>query len=238
MHRAKQLACALLAASAGLTTFIGCAHEEPPAASEASLRQTDMASRTVAGVRVVARLGNWAGDANISSEVTPVRVTINNDSGSDIAIHYRNLQLLDGNGNSYRALPLQDVGGLVEVERGAKSQLELDARRSYAFKFAPYYAKTNPDLDTYGGDFMQDKDYLSTFGPQIEVKSLPTKMMWQAALPEGVLKNGGYLDGYLYFQHVPDDVETVSFSATFARAESAGPTVAVMTLPVHLRRGG
>lgn len=235
MHRTRFLSCFALVTT---VTAAGCASggtsraESPTTASAEAKANAE--SQNVAGVDVTVRIDNWGGPARISSEVTPVRVTIRNESGVPLAIRYREFYLVDADGKAYRALPVYDVDGLVEADGAAleDDKLELAARRALAFKFAPYYAKYDPDVDVYTGTFETDADYLTTYGPELEVRALPTKTMWRAALPEGVLQPGGYLDGYLYFQHLPDGADA-SFRATFPQAASQGAAVANMSIPVQ-----
>lgn len=241
MHR-RQYVCrcfALTVSVAASAPLLACANRNAPPAespkSAAAKAEMNAETQEVAGVSVTVRIDNWGGPARIASEVTPVRVTIKNESDAPLTIRYREFDLVDGDGNAYRALPVYDVDGLVEASGAAleDKQLELAARQSLAFKFAPYYAKYEPDVDIYAGTFDTDADYLTTYGPELEVRALPTKTMWRAALPEGVLEPGGYLDGYLYFQHVPEREDAASFRASFADATSLDAVVASVNIPVH-----
>lgn len=237
MYRKQQIHhfCLLVA---GALALGACERGSQPEAQAPTVPQAErgpsVSQMTIQGVHVTARADSWGGDARISSEVTPVRVLIKNDSEASIAIRLRNFELVE-NEQSYRPLPLHDIEGLVLVDEVAArgSELELAARRALSFKFAPFYKATDPELDTYAGEFGVDEEYLTTFGPEFDMTSLPTETMWRAALPEGVLMPGGYLDGYLYFQQLPGSMTSASFQATFPRA--AVPTVvATFDMPVQL----
>ena len=51
------------------------------------------------------------------------------------------------------------------------------------------------------------------------------------ALPEGVLKSGGYIEGFVYFQRVDKNEGVVRFEVEADKVGDANETVAKLSIP-------
>lgn len=199
-------------ATLALTAMIaGCAineaaNLEPAATAEPVSGMEDAARTSVKGVRVLTQAAPWPGETPIENEVTPIRVRIENDGRIPIDVRYRDLTLLGPEGNRYNALPPYRIGGTV-------TQPEVD--RSYGpitnpgftfsgFELAPYYSPVYPDMAVYTDPFVYDANFYGNAYRYWEETDLPTMEMLQQAMPEGVVNSGGNIEGWVYFEKVPE----------------------------------
>ncbi len=95
-----------------------------------------------------------------------------------------------------------------------------------------------PDLTVtdYDVEPETEDDYDATWYPYwgtVEAR-LPTPTMLQNALPEGVIKPGGRLDGYVYFQHVPDTAGRVDLDMRLVDATN-NKTIDTARIPFATR---
>ncbi len=222
MNRDRQLpfvAWAVLAMS-----FVGCDRgpELRPAAGAYEVRDREAAAARVQdGVRVMAQAGEWPGDIKIISEVTPLRVILENGSQRPVQVRYSSFTLTAADGATYHAIPPRYVAGdgnlaVTPIRPGFNA---------VGFRAAPYYGAAFDGLGSFVGEFPYDSDYYETYDSYWEqTLLLPTREMVAVAMPEGVLEPNGRLDGFLYFERLrqPDGSE-VTFRAALHSAEGDEP---------------
>lgn len=170
---------------------------------------------TQSGVVLTARADAWEGyPENLENEVTPIYVRIQNETGEPLRIRYAEFRIVSDAGETYAALPPFRIEGEVVSA--------IDSVGPYSgFYVAPYASPWYPGLTPYDGPFAYDAGYYDSYYPYydtyVEV-DLPTRDMRAAALPEGVLDPGAVVDGFLYFQEVPEDVDRVRLEFTAVSA--------------------
>ena len=76
----------------------------------------------------------------------------------------------------------------------------------------PGFAAIHP-RHVYSEDFEREDGFRSHDARLYSVR-LPTQGMYDAALPEGSLADGGIVEGYLYFEKLGDDVQRATLRAT------------------------
>jgi hypothetical protein len=183
------------------------------------------AEATVAGVTVVARSDAWSGFPRDLNKVTPMLVTIENNSKTPLRIRYNEFKLVAPNGKSYSAIPPFNIHA---------TQVEPITDVGYTgFWVAPYYAPYYPHLRAYPGAFPFDEFYYNTYYPAFVDVNLPTGDMIQKALPEGVLDTGGRVTGFLYFQNVGKKAGTVNFTQQLVNARS-GANFGTVRIPFQV----
>jgi len=191
------------------------------------------------GVTVTAEASGWPGRIDIENVVTPMKVTVVNDSDRALRVRYSDFGLVSASGKRYAALPPYGVKGSV------RESFALDAREAIGagafdarlFHVAPHYARIYPALSPYHlHPLALDPYYYRHYYPywrslRADVE-MPTREMLRYVLPEGVLESGGKLEGYLYFQKVDrEQVDTpVTFHAELVDAES-GAQFAAARIP-------
>lgn len=195
------LSCAALLALA----LAGCTYEtELVPAAGANEVGYDAALTKVDGVQIRANGEAWPGLEDVRDQVTPVHLSVYNNSKKPIRLRYDQLWLLDQDGVRYAALPPFRITGSVAADVYGVMRPGFTY---VGFEVAPAYSNLYPDLTVTDYDFDEptEDEYDSAYYPYwatVEAR-LPTPTMLKMALPEGVIKPGGRLDGYVYFQHVP-----------------------------------
>lgn len=209
------------------SSVLACAHTPDfrPAPGAALVTGEPRAAQAVAaGVRVVVNEKPWQGEpSNLPDLVTPMQVTLINDSDVPIPIRYRDFSLATENGVRVSALPP------LHIQRpGAQIVAVQPLFPSEGFYLFGPYAAFYPGFPLWTGPFDSDLAwYDATYQWQ---PSLPTPDMLQKALPEGVLQHGGHVSGYLYFNRVQGKGR-VAFHARFLES-GTGRTLAEVDIPL------
>ena len=228
---------ALWAAGWIVVALAGCATSaelrQAPTAREVPGKE-HAAYAVSSGIRVVAEAGAWR-NSDITSEVTPIRVTITNESGRPVLLRYREFMLIDQTGERYAALPPYRITD-ASAQRALSEQPSIaDPQIAFeGFDVAPYYDEIYPSINVGGTPAMFDPDYYSTYA----MVSLPTKTMQRRALPEGQLRDGGQVTGFLYFRHLdPYRARTVTLRTQFVQAPD-GNLAATISIPFRVADQG
>jgi hypothetical protein len=159
-------------------------------------------------------VGSWQGDPQTLEQVlTPVRISIENEGDHTVSLRYQNFTLSNPAGARSTALPPFNIRGTVNTN---------DAPISPAFRYRGFMAY--PGYRFYGPSFgywtdnwgWDDRWYANSYG--FWQRELPTADMLRQAIPEGVLNAGGELDGYLYFQKIPDNATAVQLEVVLMDA--------------------
>jgi len=171
----------------------------------------DAANDRVRGVRVLTQADEWPGKTSIEDVVTPVRVHIDNGGRIPIDVRYRDLTLLGPDGKRYNAVPPYriDAGAAGPTVDPGRGPVINPAFTGTGFEIAPYYSAAYPGLAVYEDVFVFDRNYYDTAYRYWEETELPNLEMLQQALPEGVVLGGGNVEGWVYFEKVPKEVESV-----------------------------
>jgi hypothetical protein len=192
------LAVALVAA--------GCASnaELAPAPGTSALPAPEVGAAAItAGVRLEARTDIWTGrPAALGQEFTPILVSITNRSHRPLMVRYKDFNLMTPAGAAYAAMPPFRINGSINVIR--------PYYHPRGFLVAPYLAPYYDGWRAYDGFPRFDDSYFNTYYPYFRRVRLPTPDMLRAALPEGVLRQGGTVTGFLYFERVPDRIQSVA----------------------------
>lgn len=209
-----------IAAAAALAA--GCARtpELKPAPSAQGTDQGDAkVSVQQAGVELIVDGGAWDGFPEDLDSVVPVKVTIRNNSGEPLRLRYSEFQLVTDRGQRLQALPPLQIDATEAVGVGGAGLDPFAPTFTYSgFHVAPHVAPFYTGLDPWAGPFA-----LAPYGDAYRMwpVELPTSDMIASALPEGVLRPGGSVSGFIFFEDVPDGAERVTFRADLVNAESA-----------------
>lgn len=186
------------------------------------------AESTVAGVEVVAVADAWAGRPDdLPTIVTPIRIMVRNGATVPIAIRYDHIHLETARTNQSHPVPPWQIEG----ETVVRSSPVRPGFRSQAYNVAPYYGGTYQGMTPTRRSVPYDyRGYYRTYRDYWTV-GLPTADMVAKALPEGVIEPGGYVEGFLYFEHFEaDEVRgqvTLQFEATNALTGDPAAAVAI-----------
>ena len=180
----------------------GCATQPTlrPAPNANLVADRPMGARASAqDVEVVARAGAWRWrPGQLDEFVTPMLVEIENNSDRTLRIRLSDFQLMGPNGVELAALPTYDITGEVRETVGSY------VYSSSGFFIAPHYHPYYPRFSVWRGRFLYHPYYFETYYPIYRTYrvSLPTNDMIVRALPEGTLRPGGTITGFIYFQHL------------------------------------
>lgn len=200
---------------------------EPANPETPLMRSQDATRASNAGVEVLAQ-AEWPGRQSVLDDVTPVHLTIENESDRELRLTLRDIELVDDGGDEYAALPLYEIDGEAAV-------------RSYAYEPTPDfyyddfyvmgpYADLYPGIGVYGNYYNSPlydgyyADPIYNYGGYYgywRPRPLPTPEMVNRAIPEGVIMPGGSVQGYVYFERVdPDDANMATLQYTLVDAKT------------------
>jgi hypothetical protein len=217
-----------------LVASVGACTTQPellPAAGHTSaMGRRSLAVESRSGVTVTADGSVWdSSPKNLATELTPVWVTLHNETGRSLRVQYDEFTLRGASGAIYVALAPYVPGAstsraVFEVQDGG----DFDK-----FQVAPYLAPSYPWLPVWNGPL--------SYGPSIHSVAwragLPTASMLERALPEGVLENGGSVSGFLYFQKVDVRESRATFQIALQEPTPAWqPTRQVAAIDIPFRR--
>lgn len=216
----------------------GCAQGLKPAPEAQVVPGNELAAVTeAAGVQMVVEAGAWDGrPRHLSRELTPLRVSITNNSGSAVRMQYEDFAIDTGRGITYTPLPPFKIQGEV-VERGDRPltwpRYAIRPRFAHSgFYLAPWYSPYYVGLTPWARPWAFDPLYYDTYYPRWTVK-LPTVDMLEMAIPEGVIEPGGSVSGFLYFPEIGEDATRVTFSAQLMEGEN-GTRLGALEVPFEI----
>jgi len=211
----------LLLVAAALAAVSCAGRTELTPVAQAGRTGPNTAVASDAGVTVTVKTEAWTGTPPQLTQVIPLQTTIDNASGRQLRLRYREFALMtDTDESAMAALPPFDIRGTESVPIGtAGTPLVVYPYPYYGFMVAPYLHRYYPMFLPYDGAFAYDPLFYSTYYPQFVRVNLPTGDVVQKALPEGVLEPGGRITGFLYFENL-HDAQTAHFTADFVDASS------------------
>lgn len=212
---------------------LGCVSGPPlaPAAGTTTVRGAPAAAvGTSDGVRVIADADAWRAIPRHIGVAIPMRVRIENQSSHPLRIRYDDFTLDVAGGMTLAAVRPLDVQGRAWVDASDAYPGEYAGGSGYAlygpplyhsgFFVAPGYHRYYPGLSPWSGAWGWDA---WGWAPPSWPVELPTRDMLVQAIPEGVLKEGGIVDGFIYFPVLPDGAQQVDFTYRMVDAVSGEP---------------
>jgi hypothetical protein len=166
---------------AAAITAAGCTAPALVPAPGANRLSEHAATAETGGVRLVARAEAWSDEPQrLPEHLTPLLVTVINDSERAIRVAYEGFVLVGPDGRRYGALaPARMEGVLTEM--------------------VGYLPDTVPH---FGAPYWPQPAYWYNPGPTLRYVRVPTVDMLRQALPEGVLEPGGEVSGFVYFERI------------------------------------
>ena len=183
----------------------------------AQIEPEERANTTVAGVHITVTADAWTGLPPDIGEIEPLLVTIENNSGVPLRIRYDQFSAVGPTGDRKRALPPFEIRGTEWVD-----PYYLPGAYPFAadrFWVAPHLGGFYPGLRPFGGPFIYDPWFYSSYYPSWRV-GLPTQDMLSQALPEGVVEPGGKIAGFLYIEDKPKEGKHARFVYDIVNAET------------------
>lgn len=185
--------------------------QAPAAGEEVQLEET--AEAATSGIEVKATVKSWPGEAFIKKEVTPVRISIDNGSAdASVDVSYKRFRLVEDDGDQRAALPPFEIEGEApEVRVGAEYEvIDYDWVGTEYDVYNVYDPIYGDDVVVSDVDWVYEPDYYVDHYTYWADTPLPSTEMLVLALPEGVVKPGGTLQGWMYFEEVDATAEAVT----------------------------
>ncbi|UJR86401.1 hypothetical protein [Sandaracinus amylolyticus] len=204
------LALVLGLAGCGATTEL-----TPAGKADRVLGAPDVAYTEAAGVRWLVQGDAWTGRDQIARVLTPVRVRIENPGPRPILIRHGHFALTDDSMRRYRTVAAYRAPDA--MPQPIPVVREIDAS---GFDPSPTYDAFYTAPDSEAATLWQDVQ-------------LPVEEMRRRELPEGLLHAGGFVDGFLFFQHVPADAGRILFRADVTSHDGIRLGTALVPLAAH-----
>ncbi|HON10857.1 MAG TPA: hypothetical protein PLE24_08305 [Chitinispirillaceae bacterium] len=221
--------------------FLSCATTMkivPGPGAHSSVILEGMAFAETCGVSIMLETQAWTGRPDILDKITPIRITLQNKSGDLLLIRY-NVFRLEGltSGDSYAALPPYEIRGTLDDPWIILPYpLPLpSAVVCQKFSVAPYCSRMYPAFPVYQDSFTVDSLYYSRYYTVWAKIELPTEEMLIKVLPDGVIEQGGYVSGFLYFEKIDRNEEELLFTADLIDA-LRGRLLGTITIPLQVIR--
>lgn len=204
----------------------GCAPRLAPAPTARLVPgRGEGAAATEAGVTVEARVGAWqARPVDLELLVTPVLVTVDNQSGRPLRVRYEHFELVAG-GRTYVARSPFAVRGWVSEPLAALPRPWLGFR-VVGVHGGRAILLADPFLDPFWWDPFPGWRYGRV--------GLPTGDMVALALPERTVEPGARVTGFVYFDRLTRDGADVEFVMRLVDARS-GEEFGRVVIPFVLR---
>ncbi len=193
-----------------------------PDAQTRSVDSVQAIQKTVANVTMSVASDLWPALSDVQERVIPLRVKIENNSEYPLSIRYEEFALVGPEGEHYACLPVYLIEGSTRDPGAINMQPPVtDPKFEYSrFEVLPYYSPAFPGIPEYKGTYEYDPLYNKTYFQYWIKLNLPNREMFVSALPEGVLRPGGGMSGFLFFEQVPAEKPRVTYRADLVNAET------------------
>jgi hypothetical protein len=184
------------------------------------------------GVELIAQVNAWPGDPQLAREVIPIRVWIRNGGPADVRLRLDDVMLVAADGSRSAALP---PIGPVHLARGVVPTVQEPSFEAAGFMVAPHLAYAYPTLQAYQGPYDYETGYFLRYRDAAEARVREHPEALRLGIPEGVVKSGGRIEGYLYFEPVEAsdaDKGLVRLQADLETTEEA--ELSVLSIPFVL----
>lgn len=221
----KRTASAWLPAFATLAwVAAGCSRSvvlKPAPGAPLASGERNAAVAEQAGVRIEVQGDAWSAEPlELTDTLTPVLVRLENRSGRPLLVRYSEFKLIEPRGRAYDALPPYRIDEKVVAAAPVPAPLFQSGNFSAAPEYRPYFGDDH--LGFWENPLPSNHAYYGSHYQRWEV-DLPTRDMLARAIPEGVIRDGGFLSGFLYFEKVPSRLERVDFTAQLVDASTQQP---------------
>lgn len=217
----------------GLILIAGCAVPRLQPAPDARLvpGSDRIAVADSAGVRVTVETGAWTGEPrNLSAEITPLRITIENHGERSVRVRYNDFSLASDAGYRYSSLPPYQIRGSVP----GQDYPPFAPRFTWSgFYVAPYYSPYFVGMRPWGDPWAFDGYYYHSHFPLWRV-DLPTRDMREMAVPEGVIEPSGSISGFIYFPKLTEGARRFTFVARLVDGRTSGD-FGELKIPLEVR---
>lgn len=214
-----------------LLAAAGCASSPDLAPARPVQKATDDTAIAREGpVRLLAESDAWESvPRDLDETVTPIEVTVRNVGAVPVEVRYESFVLDLGEETVHPMPPYR-------IDQGALEPSPVNPTfASEGYAAAPYYRGMYSGISTTRHPFAYD--YAPYYRRYARAwRTQPSRNVMAAAMPEGTIEPGGFIRGFLYFEHFEaDDVpRTVELSYRARNARDGDPLPEV-SIPFRVR---
>lgn len=186
------------------------------------------------GVRMTVFPDAWTGYPQVKSLVTPLKILVQNNSGKSLRFRASDFTFRDSSGRSlYESLPLYSMrDGMGPPAGQGYTVVPVPSFRHEGFLVAPFYASAYVGFAPYEGPFDYAEDASRSIGYQGSAMRAPYEM-YREGIPDGVLKDKGSLEGFIYFERIdPKRQKTLLLTVTLT--DTGGNALASFEFPFRI----
>ena len=229
--------CAFLSVFAGILILFGCSSNgglSPAPTAKKVAEKKNRVYEKESGVTLEAEAGLWQGNPEVAEKVTPLRIAIENNSGKALRFCVNEFELVSPTtGERFEALPLYVIKGTIEDPDVAKGYQPIlaPAFYQYGFLIAPYLSSIYKEFSIYReGPYFYDVLYYNRYDSFWKEPDFPSQEMRERALPDGVVNNGGRIEGFIYFEKITAKTPLVNLNANLVEVKNEEP-FGIITIP-------
>ncbi|MDX1642798.1 MAG: hypothetical protein R3244_00425 [Thermoanaerobaculia bacterium] len=224
---------ALALTAGGCTT--GARLTPAPGASEGARVAEETVIDRIDGVEMTIEVDAWPGSPAVEREVTPIQISIDNDSQRPVRFAYQNLALVTDRGERLSALPI------FRAERKASDAVEPPVTtigfHHRRFTVAPHLHAYFPSLTLSHHHFPYDPLYNTHYYDFWLEGRIEMAQVRLHGLPEGVLEPDGEISGFVFFEKVDPEIDRVRLRADLVDADS-GEVFGSLSIPFEVVEKG
>ncbi|MBI2485770.1 MAG: hypothetical protein HYW01_02185 [Deltaproteobacteria bacterium] len=164
------------------------------------------ATKTEQGVTVTVRASAWRGKpSDLGSYVTPLHITIQNNSASGLSFDYEDIALLDENRTQYNPLPPETVAQI--LQSGHQRRYVFRPYFSFGFGYSSFYFQRFHPF--FFNSVFYDPFYDPWYYPPAYYPESFDDVYTDAIFP-GLVQPKAKLEGFVYFKKIPTEVKRIT----------------------------
>lgn len=185
-----------------------------PGSNNIQSNNPNIAIAESSGVSIRIEPDAWKGVVSVNEKITPLKITINNNSGYLLRIRYNEFFMRGETQKIYSTYPPFEINGTMsEPEILLPYPFPIKSNVVHSkFAVASYCSRMFPSMPEYRDIKGIDSNYYCKYYAEWARILLPTEVMLQEVLPDGVLSDGGSVSGFLYFEKLGDTRQQICFS--------------------------
>ncbi len=196
-----------------LLIIAGCASQHLVPISDGGMVNPQLKSvtKTERGVSVTVRASAWHGTpSDLGSYVTPLHITIQNDSASSLSFDYEDIALLDENRTQYNPLPPETVTQI--LQSGHQRRYVFRPYFSFGFGYSSfYYHHFHP---FFFNSLFYDPFYDPWYYPAAYYSERFDEVFTRAIIPD-LIRPNAKVEGFVYFKKIPTEVKYITLEIDY-----------------------
>lgn len=189
-------------------------------------------TKTEQGMSVTVRASAWRGKpSDLGSYVTPLHITIQNDSASSLSFDYEDIALLDENRTQYNPLPPETVAQI--LQSGYQRRYAFRPFFSFGFGYSSFYSHHFHPF--FFNSVFYDPFYDPWYYPAAYYSERFDEVFTRALIP-GLIRPNARVEGFVYFKKIPTEVKRITLEIGYYVQGEPEPHRLSFPFSIELRR--